>query len=124
VTERIKFTVFRNTWLRGGGDGNLLDAAGCRCCLGFLGRQLGCSDDDQRDVGLPQELDSASKWPTNLVALVDDEDGSSFMGTCALDEIIGVNDSMTTSDDAREQQLTELFAALSIDVDFKDSEGA
>jgi hypothetical protein len=120
VSERIKFTVWRDRWLRGAGDGLLLDSNGHRCCLGFLGQQLGCSDDEQRSVGLPQELPSADKWPATLVLK---RHGFGYTDAGPIDTIVSINDAVDDSDEEREAELTELFAAKGIDVEFRDGSG-
>jgi hypothetical protein len=118
VTERIKFTVFRDTWLRGAGDGLLLDSNGKRCCLGFLGQQLGCSDGALVDTAMPQGLEGgeADKFPASLV-------GTSATGypaaTKICNDIASLNDEVDAKD--REPRLTELFAKADIDVEFRDS---
>jgi AraC-like DNA-binding protein len=51
----VKFRVHRPNWLRGQGDGSLL-RNGARCCLGFLAKAAGFSDDDMRNFSELTEL--------------------------------------------------------------------
>jgi len=144
VTERIKFTVYRDKWLRGGkngigetADAYLLDSKGCRCCLGFLGSVLGTPDLDMRGTGQPDELED-KRWPESLVCREPDpdsldEDGEPFPDeppppllfgcTKVLSDLMDVNDRESLTDAQRETRITELFASVDIDVTFTDGAG-
>lgn len=103
------FTVDRATWLRGS-VGSLLEDDGRRCCVGFLAKEMGYSDDEMRsmpvlgdvtrtELGLPPELRTCN-WSSG--------DG----------DIYGANDDDALSDTDREAKLTELFAGIGVEVKF------
>lgn len=112
MTERIKFTVFRDTWLRGG-DSCLLDGAGNRCCLGHLARDMGIDDDSLEDEAMPHNVPSPL-WPALL---------GNGKDSLAWDAAI-TNDDTEITNEQREERLVARFAREGIDVEFKDSEGA
>lgn len=111
------FTVDRATWLRGSRhDIALLTEGGGRCCVGFLAKEMGIGDDrlcyrqvlgevvddgDPRNPSLPAELRAPSIVGPDLGV------------------IYTTNDSRGISDTAREAKLTELFAAIGIEVRFE-----
>ena len=48
------FTVNRRSWLRGTGEGMLLDDQNKKCCLGFYARECGLSAKDIRGLEAPE----------------------------------------------------------------------
>jgi hypothetical protein len=131
VTERIKFTVWRDKWLRGDPKNScLLNDQGCRCCLGFLGQEVDIADRHQLSVGLPHEVsyqsaDAAKKWPVGLLEATDADDDSSehFRESTVCNSIVHINDNKRLTDEERETKLTEQFASVGIDVEFRDGTG-
>jgi hypothetical protein len=106
----VKFRVHRPNWLRGQGDGSLL-RNGARCCLGFLAKAAGFSDDDMRNF-------------SELTELIDHLDhlGSPHIDglACVEQVVIDVNDGRHITDRKREAKLTRLFKSIGIDVEFTD----
>lgn len=115
MSERIKFTVYRHTWIRGDGSGVLLNDHGCRCCLGHLARDLGIPDDKLRGFGTPA-YSGAEGFPASLVT-----DAACHSNTEACINIVQINDAPTSDEDVREARLSAAFRAIGIDVEFRDS---
>lgn len=120
MSERIKFVVWRDRWLRGDSQkATLLSDDGCMCCLGFLAKALGATDTLIEHRGTPEEAGSIP-WPDSLVEQT--EDGRRDTTVCT--SIIYANDGDDTDDDnERETQLRELFECAGIDVEFRDGAG-
>lgn len=119
MTNSLKFTVWRDHWLRGESGSLLRD--GQRCCLGFLGQAVGYSDRELRYAASPEDTVVKSKWPDPL-RVVDDEyrrSANSEACNCIIDD----NDDPNIDDATREARLTEQFAAIGIDVEFRDRRG-
>lgn len=137
MAERIKFTVWRDRWLRGAGDGKLLNEEGRRCCLGFLGQTCGVPDEAQLGIGLLSEVRSAHlpQWPSSLQSIEENESDDEFdeydepriiesiTESTLCNDIIGANDSETMSPESREATLAVLFLRAGIDVEFRDGSG-
>ncbi len=113
MTERIKFTVWRDSWLRGAPS--YLHADSCRCCLGFLGLACGLTDEQMDGRGEPEEV--TGPWPEAIVH------SSERDCTVLCQEIIWTNDDDEGDDAEREIELTELFHKAGIDVEFRDGAG-
>ncbi len=129
--EIKEFTVVRNGWLRGKGEGLLQ-----RCCLGFLGAACGYEDATIKNVALPHEIlsggdESINRWPKALVRFHEDDDR--WTGSNLEDNAVGVNDCIIGTDVSygpvmvtmesekhRESLLTKLFADSGITVRFVD----
>ncbi len=122
MSEITKFTVVRERWQRGKSDGQLLSMQGTRCCLGFLGRACGFTDEEMLCMGLPEELHyddfspQTGSWPSSIVRFEADENG--VHDTPLTSRIVKVNDDEWISDEGREQRLKELFREACIDVEF------
>lgn len=130
-----KFTVKRSEWLRWGEsllpDGSLgsclyRSSDGKKCCLGFLALEAGCTLNDIRDVGSPENLFCRSKIKiTGLTTL----SPHPFMHAIRREEyhtevcksILHTNDtSSIESDEQREEELMKLFQELGVEVIFVD----
>ena len=119
MSERIKFTVWRGKWLRGNSQRSaLLVENGCMCCLGFLAKTLGATDELIDGHGTPEEV-RAIPWPESLVAQgeLKCEDTEVCMS------IVYANDDDGYADDERESHLRDLFARAGIDIEFRDGAG-
>lgn len=119
MSERIKFTVFRDKWLRGIPEGScLLSDTGSRCCLGHLARDLGATDDFLIRYSAPASSARGgfSGWPQFLLT----ENGRNSEVAF---QLMRVNDLGGLSESEREAELTELFAKAGIDVTFVDGAG-
>jgi hypothetical protein len=114
----FKFTVDRARWARGGiREGALLDPEdGSLCCLGFLAKAVGATDDDIRHYAAPSDVPDL-EWPEGL--LWDDPDHDRLRDTGVCDDIITANDNHLIADDTeREAKLREQFAQIGIEVEF------
>ena len=120
-----KFTVDRQTWLRGRGQGTLRSESGEMCCLGFFCNQIG---------GVSLKSLMRFTYPASLVnanRLTDEEkkkigvlleDNTGYAGY-AFDSLLGtnaarINDNINIDDGERESQLTALFAEEGFEVEF------
>ncbi len=119
MSERIKFTVWRDKWLRGNSQRSALRIeTGCMCCLGFLAKTLGATDELIDGYGTPEEV-GAIEWPESLV--VQGEDRHEDTDVC--ESIVYINDEAGYDDDEREAHLRDLFARAGIDIEFRDGAG-
>ena len=122
------FTVYRDEWLRGTGNGELLSLEGRRCCLGFYGQSLGVSDEAMRGYADPCDSAGVSEqvralWPDWSYRRSYLRDGTKEV--CV--QIVDANDrcvALPWTDAEREEQLTELFAMEGVTVRFEDSRPA
>ena len=106
----MRFEVKRSNWLRGEGDMDsyLLRAKdGKMCCLGFLGRSCGWSDDALKDRRTPVVFGFVPDFPDAL-------------DLRALDAAMHLNDNASITDQEREAELVKLFAQHGIEVVFND----
>ena len=115
---RVRFTVYRETWARGGHEGTrLLGEDGMRCCMGHLARDLGVADAACLDRSItPRRAYGAAGFQPLPDPAVDRylrvaNSGASF---------VAVNDDPSIPDGEREALLTEMFADQGIDVTFVD----
>ncbi len=120
MSERIKFTVYRDTWLRGIGSHNsfLLAHDGKRCCLGHMARDLGADDGALLEVCTPRASSKEVRWPESFLAT--DEAEITRNSDLAF-RLMSINDDETLSDVEREERLTATLAQAGIDVEFRDS---
>lgn len=116
MSDRIKFTVYRDTWMRG--CAGKLFSEGKRCCLRFLGNACGIPDTALSELGEPEEA-SPENWPETIVTPGDDETSPQTTTLCQY--IIGVNDDTEITDETREPRLIEYFDAAGVDVEFLDT---
>jgi hypothetical protein len=120
MPERFKFTVWRDRWLRGDAMRScLLDGAGHQCCVGFLAeaRAVPRGYLNQRSVVASLPNRERSKLPEFLNW---NKHGTHDAVAMA---VYNTNDDRTIDDAAREAELTKLFAAQGIDVEFRDGSG-
>ncbi len=125
MTERFKFTVWRDSWYRGlcANDSSLLREDGKRCCVGFYCQALGFDDEATRLCAYFPLADSAKENQTRALGwLVGSRELAADHDT-RHGSVYFVNDDNTLSDRAREEYLTKLFAAQGIDVTFVDGAG-
>lgn len=111
MSERRKFTVRRETWLRGVDpryDLNicLLRKDGRQCCLGFVAEQRGVPREHLLDVLEPEDLPGHALIEGLLVS--GDCDGS--RNSALSSNAMVINDDHTIDDAERERLLTALFA--------------
>lgn len=120
--------IDRTKWARGGnpkyGPSRMLNAEGCKCCLGHLASQVySIPDDELKECGEPNECIHKDTVMTEMVTeVIDDEDGpykktmsTDTNFTCAAIEI---NDDTKIEDSVRESKLTNLFKENGIKLEF------
>jgi hypothetical protein len=105
------------------GLSSLLNRAGQRCCLGFLGKECGLKDEDAYARAYPLDVISLAKWPEALFDKCDSSGkvllGEGTKGTSWQYFFAHINDNTLVDDDVREGWIKEGFKAiLDIDVEF------
>lgn len=122
MSERIKFTVYRDTWLRGRStaSSSLLDESGMRCCLGHLARDLGAEDSAIDGACTPRGALGSVNWPPFLLT-TPQRASEAIRNSADAFALMGINDDVALSDTEREAQLTSRFAENGVDVEFRDS---
>jgi hypothetical protein len=107
-----KFVVDRKTWFRGAGSwmSSLLRGDGRRCCIGFVGNQVGCTDDELRFVPSVEKLlescePAARKFPD-------------WMQDARIFDAYQTNDDLDLNDVERESKLKEIFARHGDEIEF------
>jgi hypothetical protein len=116
----MKYVVDRRTWFRGKGadDSKLLMDNGMRCCIGFVGKQCGISDDDLLGVAEVTAMHyDKKKFPTWM------REPYSLKGKAGL-TVIGqayhTNDDENINDEQREARLKEIFAEAGDEIIFEN----
>ena len=124
-----KITINRTTWLRGDGNGKLLDEHGMMCCIGQACEQLGVSRDDllyngavadliNGGVNVPKQFSTVDKTAlTHKCGKCGHEDGQ-LKEKDTLLAAYEINDSRDTSDAYKEEALVPVFAQLGLAVEF------
>ncbi len=109
-------TIKRSKWLRGTGEGCLLDDKGKMCCLGFLAREAGFSSDEILNKQQPQEL---SRCILNLsVILSEGMDALIETNICVV--LMSNNDDRGIGEAAREEGIKEWGQKIGVDFKFED----
>jgi hypothetical protein len=115
-----KFTVRRSKWARGreGGDAKLLNKQGNMCCLGFAACQISRIPKKKLlNAGTPEEVFKGESFLTDIERY----DGEiSICDNTLTETAIGINDSLTLTDEDREKQLKALFRKHGVIVKFVD----
>lgn len=127
----MKLTIDRSKWWRGNGSGEsrLLRPDGTMCCLGFLGRACGYTDEQLLDVTTPAaavdgirgqgtaRIPQPNLWPKGTVV-------KAFQGhytTQVIDEMMVANDSPGSGlniEGRRELRIKELMLDIDVEVEF------
>jgi hypothetical protein len=113
----MKLEIDRAKWQRGfkyGCESRLVSApleVPSMCCLGFLGKACGYSDDELRGVAFPDYVDDLSKWPPGILA--EDEARSEVTR-----RLLDINDDYYPEEQTREIALAAEFAKIGIEVTF------
>ena len=115
--------IDRARWLRGDGDGKLLDENGKMCCLGFLSRAIGYAPREIRYKLDPTGIVRArpSKRALRFGALLawpDKDDPGRPSRSVVCDLLVHTNDDAGMSDRAREARIERLFARVGVKVRF------
>lgn len=114
------FVVDRARWLRGETEVGslLLDANGCRCCLGFFLASLGAPDVVLRDMGIPSELRGLPPKAAWLTETFTDEHGAEVASASAVGRrqcspaaaaLMAANDDPYLDPAAREEAIVAAF---------------
>ncbi len=109
-----KFIIDRTKWHRGKGTQNsrlLSPSSGKMCCLGFLCKAYGVTDEQMFDIAVPYKLSDTARQ--KLPKWLQDHNTPA-------DLLIGVNDKCDIVGAEKEKQLTRLFALKGIEVTFVD----
>ncbi len=114
-----KFTVQRSRWLRGDGDGMLLDPdRGNRmCCLGFACVAAGLTKEQISKRSLPEEAYDEVDAPV-IEPLVEETVEGGVLDTSLTTRAAEINDDLGLSDHEREHGLKVLFAEHGVTVRF------
>lgn len=111
MSKKFKTIVKRSEWLRGTGEGYLLDDEGMKCCLGFRCEQGGISLNNLLEKELPYEVRGHSRLPAWLQS-------KNLEGEANKAAI--VNDESCLTDKQREDELREIFASQGEEIEFVD----
>lgn len=116
---KTTFTIDRSKWRCGGdieprglGTTMMLNQEGFMCCLGQIGRQLGCPDEEMLHCGEP--------WECGEYFVLEDEWGcpEDLWHGKFLYEAIKINDSEELTDIQRERSLERLAEQYGLRIDF------
>jgi hypothetical protein len=117
----MKFIVDRSKWYRGGGTNSsaLLRPDGSRCCIGFVGQQVGIPDTDLLNRLTIWDVWSFGKgieveWPEWMMNL--------DPHTVNIDAAYAVNDDSSLSESDRESKLKEIFLRNGDEIEFVDGD--
>lgn len=119
--NKLKVVIDRATWQRGcdpnRGLTKLLNDKNQRCCLGFLMRDLGYSDDELFSKDYPGNVSQNDrKLPCLISPLFENVGGHSDF----VSKAIQLNDDTKINSVEREYQLTKLFAKEEIELVFEN----
>lgn len=104
--------IVRSRWLRGDKNNSFLLRSSDKkmCCMGFLAKELGASDEE---ILNKQLLSHCTEHPTFW-------DWERGIGYQPLSDVYGTNDAPDLQDTEREAILTEKFRAFGINITFVD----
>ena len=113
----MKLTITRSNWLHGEKyNSRLLRTSDNKmCCLGFLAKMLGSSDDDIKGQYSPATAPKVA-WIEGMV----DSDSVCKLDSRISDHLMQVNDNQLITDTEREEKLQSLFSTLGVEVEFVD----
>lgn len=130
----MKLEIDRSKWLRGDSDSALLRTQDRKmCCLGFFALACGLTEDDIENCGEPhQPFEENPRLQVHeVMAKVieveteerESNDGSisevhTYSETNLSSRLMRVNDDIELLETTREQQITELFAMVGVEVSF------
>jgi hypothetical protein len=112
----MKFTVYRDKWIRGEDNPKLLTVDDRRCCLGFLAKDFGYSDSEIKDRSCLEDLCDLTKLPYGLV---EEQCSDYWRDSLSVKEIMSINDNKNISCSNRESKLKELFNLINIQIIFE-----
>lgn len=128
----LKFTVYRDRWLRGDAwNSELLNGAKLRCCMGFLAEACGLHNNTIEGIRVFRLLPSEEFWklPAAIRPVLDDDepkvDGiTRYKDLATTVELYQINDDPDLEDEKREMQLYEKLLSLGIEVGFSYTDDA
>lgn len=105
----ISVVIDRRTWYRGKGGAcsRLLLDNGMRCCIGFLGTQIGIKDETMRE-----EADFSAIMPCRQARPFEDDHNDT------LNRAYTINDDETLTDSQREEALIETGKEMGVNFIF------
>ena len=126
---KATFTIDRSKWRCGGdieprglGSTLMLNQEGFMCCLGQIGRQLGCPDDQMLDHGEPIECGESVEYEDDYgdegLDLIFPPEWRGILDGKFVSEAIAINDSEELTDIQRERSLERLAEQYGIRIDF------
>lgn len=117
----MKLIIDRSRWLRGNAENSsLLDpSSGHMCCLGFLAKACGASDEVIEEAPGPAEVPTDVKWPVGLVYQNPAVDEKLWWNTEVGKKLMNVNDDEGLNEMIREEKITNLFFSIGIEVEFE-----
>lgn len=130
----MKFTIDRSKWKCGGslenvkGKGNthLLNSAGYMCCLGFVCNQIGFTNEQILNIGMPEEIPEEvfkkvkeDNDVTPIFSITKHRGHMVYFNNDLSEKAISINDDPVIGVIEREVKLTELFAKHGHELEFK-----
>lgn len=100
----------------GEGATNLLNHEGYMCCLGQFALQLGATEDNIRNIGVPEETTILIEPLNELLEETDCIEGR-YYNTTLSNEAVTINDDENTTPLAKIEKLKELFANHGYEID-------
>lgn len=115
----MELTIERSRWLRGKQSQSGLLVDGKMCCLGFLCKKLGATDESMEGISMPN--DETCRFKSTLPEWLQ-SDGIFYKGYELITNDVELaakhNDSANLSDHEREVLIADLFARHDIQVKF------
>lgn len=126
---KTTFTIDRSKWRCGGnieprgkGPTQMLNQEGYMCCLGQIGRQLGCPDDQMLEYGVPCECGAYFEYEDEWGDWHDEwkfpPEWKGILDGKFVSEAIAINDSEEPTDTQRERSLERLAEQYGLRIDF------
>lgn len=99
----LRVVIVRAKWQHGrDGDSALVCEDGKQCCLGFVGKAIGFTDEDMAGVAMPSDV-GPERWPDGMV--VKSVTTYGWLDSEISNKLAAINDSSATSRDAKELAL-------------------
>lgn len=111
-----KLIIVRDKWYRGNSyNSSLLRADGKMCCLGFYAKKCGYAEEEIFTKTSPHDLAYHGQTiKEGLEKLLDTRNSNNEI----CDQLIDINDSHITSEQVREQIVSDLFKQIDVEVEF------
>jgi hypothetical protein len=115
----LDVVVKRSEWLRGNGNGLLINRSGQKCCLGFACIAAGENPGNMLNHGTPNDLLDEISAPQHLLRFLKwDDEGS--LDNDVTNELVHINDDELASDEERERSIATLGRSIDINFTFVD----